>query len=228
MNPILREQGIECQRIPGHVTTRGHHSDLAPYELLAIDLKTDLPKTRQGCTICMIVVCLFSMKRHTIALKKKHEEYEAFRSLISQIYEGQGFKTRRLRIDISGEQTSHKMIEYCISKGIKRELVPHAHSPQSNPTKRQLQTLFQMIRVVRLAAQLPRWLWDELADAIYKVDACLPVRNNPVGKPPDAMITGTVPDLSCKSVRLSFAIEDQRTYGHLRSREGTCLAYIGQ
>ena len=116
VNPILREQGIECQRIPGHVTTRGHHSDLAPYELLAIDLKTDLPKTRQGCTICMIVVCLFSMKRHTIALKKKHEEYEAFKNFISQIVEGQGFKTRRLRMDISGEQISHKVIEYWASR----------------------------------------------------------------------------------------------------------------
>ena len=92
------------------------------------------------------------------------------------------------------------MIEFCIGKGIRRELVPHANSPQSNPAKRQLQTLFQRIRVVRLAAQLPRWLWDELADAINKVDACLPVRDNPEGKPPDAMITGTVPDLSYAKV----------------------------
>ena len=127
VNPVLRQQGIERQRIPGHITTRGHHGGLAPYELLAIDLKTDLPKTRQGCTICMIVVCLFSMRRHTVALKKKHEEYDAFRNFISQVVEGQGFKTRRLRKDISGEQTSHKMIEFCISKGIRRELVPHAN-----------------------------------------------------------------------------------------------------
>ena len=165
------------------------------------------------------------MKRHTIALKKKHE---AFRNFISQVVEGQGFKTRRLRMDISGEQTSHKMIEFCISKGIKRELVPHAHSPQSNPAERQLQTLFQRNRVVRLATQLPRWLW-KLADAINKVDVCLPVRDNPEGKPPDAMITGTVPDLSYAKVLGCLAFV-HKPAGSLESRatQGTVIGYVKQ
>ena len=71
--------------------------------------------------------------------------------------------------------------------------------------------------MVRSAAQLPRWLWDELADAINKVDACLPVRDNPEGKPPDAMITGTVPDLSYVKV-LSCLAFVHKPAGSLESR----------
>lgn len=56
------------QRVPGHLTPWGIHGGLAPYELVALDLMTDLPPTHHRCTICMIVVCLYSMKRHSIAL----------------------------------------------------------------------------------------------------------------------------------------------------------------
>ena len=109
-------------------------------------------------------------------LLTKAKEYEALVAFITQIVEGQGFRTRRIRMDISGEQTSTKMVSFFTSKGIRSELVPHANSPQANPTERQLQTLFRRVLVVQLAAQLPHWLWDELADAINKVDAALPVR----------------------------------------------------
>ena len=97
-------------------------------------------------------------------------------------------------MDISGEQTSTKLVNFLTSKGIRSELVPHANSPQANPAERQLQTLFRRVLVVQLAAQLPHWLWDELADAINKVDATVPVRDNPHWAPPDALITGTKPD----------------------------------
>ena len=40
-NAELRKRGIERQRVPGHINPRGVHSGLAPYELLAIDLKTN-------------------------------------------------------------------------------------------------------------------------------------------------------------------------------------------
>ena len=85
------------------------------------------------------------------------------------------------------------MVNYLVDKGIAKEQVPHAHSPQSNPAERQLQTLFRRILVIKLAAQLPNWLWDELADAVNHVDAVLPVRDNPGGASPMAMITGTRP-----------------------------------
>ena len=62
-----------------------------------------------------------------------------------------------------------------------------------NPAERHLQTLFCRILVIKLAAQLPNWLWDELADAVKHVDAALPVRDNPGGASPIAMITGTRP-----------------------------------
>ena len=195
-HPELLSQGIERQRVPGHLTPRGVHGGVSPYEFLALDLKTDLPKTRNGSTICMIIVCLYSMHRHSIALLHKAYEYEALVNFITQIVEGQGFRTRRIRMDISGEQTSTKMVDFLTSKGIRSELVPHANSPQANPAERQLQTLFRRVLTIKLAAQLPNWLWDELAEAINKVDAALPVPDNPHGAPPDALITGTRPDAS--------------------------------
>ena len=142
--------------MPGHLTPRGVHGGISPYEFLALDLKTDLPKTRNGSTICMIIVCLYTMRRHSVALLRKAYEYEDLVNLITQIVEGQGFRTRRIRMDISGEQTSTKMVDYLTSKGIRSELVPRA-----SPTERQLQTLFRRVLTIKLAAQLPNWLWDE-------------------------------------------------------------------
>lgn len=42
---------------------------------------------------------------------------------------------------------------------------------------------------IKIFAQLPTWLWDELVDAVNRVDAALPVKDNPGGAPPDALIT---------------------------------------
>jgi len=195
-NMELLSVGKERQRVPGHITPRGLHSGVAPYEFLALDLKTDLPNTRNGCTICMIIVCLYSMRRHTVALVHKSDELEALQDFILKVVDGQGFRTRRIRVDISGEQTSNLMVNYLASKGIEKQQVPHAHSPQSNPAERQLQTFFRRILVIKLAAQLPNWLLDELAEAVNNVDAALPVRDNPGGASPIAMITGTRPSAS--------------------------------
>ena len=83
-------------------------------------LKTDLPKTRHGCSICMIIVCLYSMRRHTVALSHKSDELEALQHFIAKVVDGQGFRTRRIRVDISGEQTSNLMVDYLASKGIEK------------------------------------------------------------------------------------------------------------
>ena len=51
-----------------------------------------------------------------MSLPKKSQEFEAFNVFQSTIVEAQDFKTRRLRMNISGEQTSKKMIDYLVSK----------------------------------------------------------------------------------------------------------------
>jgi hypothetical protein len=40
-NKELLSGGKERQRVPGHITPRGLHSGVAPYEFLALDLKTE-------------------------------------------------------------------------------------------------------------------------------------------------------------------------------------------
>ena len=98
-NEELLKRGVERRRVPDRITPRGIHAGLAPYELVAIDLKTNLPPTRLGHTICMLIVCLYSMKRHSVSLAKKSQEFEAFKDFQITIVEAQGFKTRRLRMD---------------------------------------------------------------------------------------------------------------------------------
>ena len=58
-------------------------------------------------------------------------------------------------MDISGEQTSTKMVSILTSIGIRSELVPRANSPQANPAERQLQTLFRRVLTIKLAAHSP-------------------------------------------------------------------------
>ena len=71
----LLRQGIERQRVPGHLVPRGVHGGVSAYEFLAVDIKTHLPKTRHNCTFCLIIVCLYSMRRHTLPLLSKAKEY---------------------------------------------------------------------------------------------------------------------------------------------------------
>ena len=65
-----------------------------------------------------------------MALVHKSDELEALQHFIPKIVDGQGYRTRRIRVDISGEQTSNAMVDYLVDKGIAKEQVPHAHSPQ--------------------------------------------------------------------------------------------------
>ena len=43
---VLPQQGRERQNVPGHITPRGLHGGIATYELLALDLKTELTYLR--------------------------------------------------------------------------------------------------------------------------------------------------------------------------------------
>ena len=161
------------------------------------------------------------MRRNTVALVHKSDEFEALQHFILKIVEGQGFRTRRIRVDISGEQTSNRMVEYLALKGIEKQQVSHAHSPQSNPAERQLQTLFRRILVIKLSAQLSNWLWDELAEAVNHVDSALPVRDNPGGAPLMAMITGTRPSAA------SFKVIGCLCFVHTTSSSLESKAYQG-
>ena len=122
--------------------------------------------------------------------------------------EAQGFfKTRRLRMDISGEQTSKQMINYLVSKGINQQLVPHANSPASNPAERQFQTLFRRVLTIKIFAQLPSWLWNELVDAVNRVDAALPVKDNPGGAPPTTGSSCEFPGIGFSRTTISNVIQ---------------------
>ena len=174
----------------------------------------------------MLIVCLYSMKRHSVSLAKKSHEFEAFKIFQSTIVEAQGFKTRRLRMDISGEQTSQKMVDYLVTKGIGQQLVPHANSPASNPAERQLYTFFRRVLTIKIFAQLPTWLWDELVDAVNRVDVALPVKDNPGGASPDAMITKKRPSAAQFKVNCClFFVHKPASTMEAKGVQGTVVGY---
>ena len=89
---------------------------------------------------------------------------------------------------------------YLVAKGVTKQRVPHSHLPQANPAERQLQTFFRRILVITLSAQLPNWLWYEIAEAVNRVFATLPLRGNPNWASPEALITGKTPTSSYSKV----------------------------
>ena len=94
-------------------------------------------------------------------LKAKSEVFERFREFKTLVENQTGKKIRVLRTDNEGEYTSNEFMEYCSTKGIKKEhTVPH--TPQQNGVaKRKNRTMVGAAKAMLFDRGLPLFLWAE-------------------------------------------------------------------
>ncbi|GAU28453.1 hypothetical protein TSUD_55040 [Trifolium subterraneum] len=100
-------------------------------------------------------------KTWVYVLKEKSSAFEVFKSFKALIENESGCNIQCLRTDRGGEYTSNAFNEFCIIKGIKRQLTA-AYTPQQNGvSERKNRTLLNTVRSMINARNVPKRFWPE-------------------------------------------------------------------
>ncbi|GJW58460.1 putative ribonuclease H-like domain-containing protein [Tanacetum coccineum] len=125
-------------------------------------------------------------------LRTKDETSGILKDFIRQIENQLNKKVKTIRCDNGTEFKNRDMIEFCGSKGIKREY-SNARTPQQNGVaERKNRTLIEAARTMLADSFLPNTFWAEaVSTACYVLNRVLVTK--PQNKTPYELITGKIP-----------------------------------
>ncbi|GJS70646.1 putative ribonuclease H-like domain-containing protein [Tanacetum coccineum] len=128
-------------------------------------------------------------------LRTKDETSGILKDFIRQIENQLNQKVKTIRCDNGTEFKNRDFIEFCGSKGIKREY-SNARTPQQNGVaKRKNKTLIEAARTMLADSFLPNTFWAEaVSTACYVLNRVLVTK--PQNKTPYELITGKIPIIS--------------------------------
>ncbi|GKD02528.1 putative ribonuclease H-like domain-containing protein, partial [Tanacetum coccineum] len=128
-------------------------------------------------------------------LAKKDEMVGILKEFIKLVENQLNKKVKVIRCDNGTEFKNRDLIEFCGSKGIKRDY-SNARTPQQNGVaERKNRTLIEAARTMLADSFLPTMFWTEaVATACYVLNRVLVT--NPHNKTPYELLTGIVPTIS--------------------------------
>ncbi|GJW70983.1 putative ribonuclease H-like domain-containing protein [Tanacetum coccineum] len=146
-------------------------------------------------TYCMVITDDFSRFSWVFFLRTKDETSGILKDFIRQIENQLNQKVKTIRCDNSTEFKNRYFIEFCGSKGIKREY-SNARTPQQNEVaERKNMTLIEAARTMLADSFLPNTFWAEaVSTACYVLNRVLVTK--PQNKTPYELITGKIPIIS--------------------------------
>ncbi|GKB29818.1 putative ribonuclease H-like domain-containing protein [Tanacetum coccineum] len=130
-----------------------------------------------------------------LLLRTKDETSGILKEFIRQIENQLNQKVKTIRCDNGTEFKNRDIIEFCGSKGIKREY-SNARTPQQNGVaERKNRTLIEAARTMLADSFLPNTFWAEaVSTACYVLNRVLVTK--PQNKTPYELITGKIPIIS--------------------------------
>ncbi|GJZ41712.1 putative ribonuclease H-like domain-containing protein, partial [Tanacetum coccineum] len=128
-------------------------------------------------------------------LRTKDETSGILKDFIRQIENQLNQKVKTIRCDNGTKFKNRDIIEFCVSKGIKREY-SNARTPQQNEVaERKNRTLIEAARTMLADLFLPNTFWAEaVSTACYVLNRVLVTK--PQNKTPYELITGKIPIIS--------------------------------
>ncbi|GJX54130.1 putative ribonuclease H-like domain-containing protein [Tanacetum coccineum] len=146
-------------------------------------------------TYCLVITDDFSRFSWVFFLRTKDETSGILKDFIRQIENQLNKKVKTIRCDNGTEFKNRDMIEFCGSKGIKREY-SNARTPQQNGVaERKNKTLIEAARTMLADSFLPNTFWAEaVSTACYVLNRVLVTK--PQNKTPYELITGKIPIIS--------------------------------
>ncbi|GJQ93897.1 putative ribonuclease H-like domain-containing protein [Tanacetum coccineum] len=146
-------------------------------------------------TYCLVITDDFSRFSWVFFLRTKDETSGILKDFIRQIENQLNQKVKTIRCDNGTEFKNMDFIEFCGSKGIKREY-SNARTPQQNGVaERKNRTLIEAARTMLADSFLPNTFWAEaVSTACYVLNRVLVTK--PQNKTPYELITGKIPIIS--------------------------------
>ncbi|GJV46331.1 putative ribonuclease H-like domain-containing protein, partial [Tanacetum coccineum] len=146
------------------------------------------PKNQDPSEQKGLVCCVFT-------LRTKDETSGILKDFIRQIENQLNQKVKTIRCDNGTEFKNRDVIEFCRSKGIKREY-SNARTPQQNGVaERKNMTLIEAARTMLADSFLPNTFWAEaVSTACYVLNRVLVTK--PQNKTPYELVTGKIPIIS--------------------------------
>ncbi|GJU41198.1 putative ribonuclease H-like domain-containing protein [Tanacetum coccineum] len=143
-------------------------------------------------TYCLVITDDFSRFSWVFFLRTKDETSGILKDFIRQIENQLNQKVKTIRCDNGTEFKNRDFIEFCGSKGIKREY-SNARTPQQNGVaERKNRTLIEAARTMLADSFLPNTFWAEaVSTACYVLNRVLVTK--PQNKTPYELITGKGP-----------------------------------
>ncbi|GJX69959.1 putative ribonuclease H-like domain-containing protein [Tanacetum coccineum] len=146
-------------------------------------------------TYCLVITDEFSRFSWVFFLRTKDETSGILKDFIRQIENQLNQKVKTIRCDNGTEFKNKDVIEFCGSKGIKREY-SNARTPQQNGVaERKNRTLIEAARTMLADSFLPNTFWAEaVSTTCYVLNKVLVIK--PHNKTPYELITGKIPIIS--------------------------------
>ncbi|GJR78358.1 putative ribonuclease H-like domain-containing protein [Tanacetum coccineum] len=143
-------------------------------------------------TYCLVITDDFSRFSWVFFLRTKDETSAILKDFIRQIENQLNQKVKTIRCDNGTEFKNKDVIEFCGSKGIKREY-SNARTPQQNGVaERKNRTLIEAARTMLADSFLPNTFWAEaVSTACYVLNRVLVTK--PHNKTPYELLTGKGP-----------------------------------
>ncbi|GJR64762.1 putative ribonuclease H-like domain-containing protein [Tanacetum coccineum] len=167
-----------------------------PLQLLHMDLfgPTSVRSINHK-TYYMVITDDFSRFSWVFFLRTKDETSGILKDFIRQIENQLNKKVKTIRCDNGTKFKNRDMIEFCGSKGIKREY-SNARTPQQNGVaERKNRTLIEAARTMLADLFLPNTFWAKaVSTACYVLNRVLVTK--PQNKTPYELITGKIPIIS--------------------------------
>ncbi|GJT47368.1 putative ribonuclease H-like domain-containing protein [Tanacetum coccineum] len=144
---------------------------------------------------CLVITDAFSRFSWVFFLAKKDETVGILKEFIKLVENQLNKKVKVIRCDNGTEFKNRDLIEFCGSKGIKRDY-SNARTPQQNGVaERKNRTLIEAARTMLADSFLPTMFWTKaVATACYVLNRVLVT--NPHNKTPYELLTGIVPTIS--------------------------------
>ncbi|GKE06204.1 putative ribonuclease H-like domain-containing protein [Tanacetum coccineum] len=164
---------VACQKRKQHKASckaKSVSSISQPLQLLHMDLfgPTSVRSINHK-TYCLVIIDDFSRFSWVFFLRTKDETSGILKDFIRQIENQLNKKVKTIRCDNGTEFKNRDMIEFCGSKGIKREY-SNARTPQQNGVaERKNRTLIEAARTMLADSFLPNTFWAEAVSTVCYV-----------------------------------------------------------
>ncbi|SGY38347.1 BQ5605_C003g02005 [Microbotryum silenes-dioicae] len=164
-------------------------------DLLHVDVARMPRPTFGGHRYMLVIIDDFSRKHWCILLALKSDVFPCLRDWILEVENATGNKVKTIRSDNGGEFTLGNFVDFCASKGIRRELtIPY--TPQQNGcVERSNRTIKEGILALLYSSGADSRLWGEAA--LYYVHCKNLMPHAGIGDEiPDTRWHGFAPDIS--------------------------------